>query len=386
MPNSFRTDEKKKNDKLRFAHLNQRFSRTKIGRVLLNRIYLRVEDYRREKQLKQLVVSNRLVRSIRHRSFKKLHNLVILGPLDTKQIKSYLTVKQRNPQMSEFIYQITLLGKKKDDLFQGGLQYDESGRPKYGELLLVVIRIKRKTMDCSPVPLFRLDLESSTLTSSFSTTGKWRNSMFPNLSNAQLSWSRFYRLLDAKMNSPKLCFDFSPIHQKSELQKRRAFFNLQIIFSENYKSKTPFDLTFTNYRNEYNSDLRQVLIERALPHFVDLRFDEFGDDLFSENRKLIVLLRNAEKTIEEFDHTANYLLPLILARDDQQASDESDLVHRLSEVPNVELVCVQPKEDLLGRHLNFIFYYQLLVSLREGLDMRQSVKKAAKFHRRLQKI
>lgn len=212
--------------------------------------------------------------------------------------------------------------------------------------------------------------------------------MFPNLSNSQLAWSRFHRLLDAKMHNPKLCFDFSPIHQKSDLQKKQAFFNLQLVFSDNYKSKTPFNLSFTNYRDEYNWALRQILVERTLPHFVDLR-NEFGDDLFSENRKLIVLLRSAGKTIERFDHTANYLLPLIGAKDHLDTRYESDLIKRLIGAPNVELVCARSwKDDLLGngRDLNFMFHYQLLVLLRDGLCVRDSLRKAAKFHPTLQKV
>lgn len=145
--NAVRNDEQK-NDKQRFANLNKRYSRTKIGRVLLNRIYFRIEDYRSQKQLTQLIVSNRLVRNIRYKSFKKFHNLVILGPLGERQIKGclvYLTGKLKNQEMSELNYQITERGKKKEDLFRIGLHYDESGRPKYGNYLSPQLKFLNST-------------------------------------------------------------------------------------------------------------------------------------------------------------------------------------------------------------------------------------------------
>ena len=131
------TDELMNDRLMRSANLNKRFSRTKIGCVLLNRIYSRVEHYRTENQLSHLIIDNHLVRKIRHKFFKKFHNLVILGALDTRQIKlllrhPFVKRKQMNPEMTEFIYQITQLGIKKAELLKFGLYYDESGCPKYG--------------------------------------------------------------------------------------------------------------------------------------------------------------------------------------------------------------------------------------------------------------
>ena len=180
------------------------------------------------------------------------------------------------------------------------------------------------------------------------------------------------------MNRPKLCFDFSSLHLKSARQKCQAFYDLRNVFAHNYKSRTPFNLCFTNYRREYDLPLRQILLDRKLPHFVDLRIDEFGDDLFTKNQKLIVIMKDADKTIERFDHTANYLVPVTVGKENPM-SYPHDFIERLTDAPNVELVCLPFKDDLLGtkKRTNLLLHYRLLVSLQNGSHPEESLVKAA---------
>lgn len=325
-----------------FNQLDKRYTRTKIGCVLVNRIYLRIQKCSKQLNLTDLSITNNLVKEIRRKSFTKYHNLVIFNELNDKTIKNYLNKQRksilkkskRSPSMSKLIYLFQVKGKKRGQIeISNGINFDENGKPYYG---------------------------------------KWRNSMFLHFNNPKLASRNLYRLLDSKLNNPKFCIDFYPCRLVRKGVKNLTLSNLIYLFKHNFLSCNPFNLYFTNYQHDYDQILRNILYQRNLPSFVDLKFDETAyDELSSENQKLIIIIKDAAKPIY-FDYQANYLLPLFMGRKSRAIIESQKYyVERFLNRPNVEFVYV-PLDFDKKVNVNFQFTYYLLYYLKKGLNIEES--------------
>lgn len=201
--------------------------------------------------------------------------------------------------------------------------------------------------------------------------------MLLNVTRPQIARANFYRLLDSKMNNPKFCFDFHPCNKAAIGQKYAACFFLRAIFKRNFLSKKPFNVHFTNYKTSYNHSLEDILNEKNLPNFIDLRIDHIGDDLVSKDQKLIIVTKAENLKPIYFDFNANYLLPLYINNDYVNSMSTDYYFRNFSNKSNVEFVNVPTKELISAETpLNFSFYYFVLQSLKDGLNLDDSIKNA----------
>ena len=324
---------------------NKRFTRTNISRALVNRIYFRFEIYKLNQDLHYLKVTDPLIERVREKAYRKLHNLVILDEVYADKIfelygntENKLMTKRALyfAEMVELTHLVEKTGKSPNELYTIGIHYDRDGCPRYGQ---------------------------------------FRNSMFIELNPTQLETRNFYRLMEAKMYNPKFCLDFFPCNLSSYNHQSLIFFYLRHVFKRNYLSASPLNVFLTNYSKVHDEHLKEILSERdAAPNFLDIRIDHLGDDLSSNDKKLIVIVKQAKNELY-YDHKANYILPMFINNDHLNYKAQNYYIDQLANKPNVEFVHVPSEQHIEEKSpLNFAFYYFVFDLLKSGLTLKESIQ------------
>ena len=345
--------------------LNRRFKRTKVDLALLNRIYFRYEMMRLIEGNMYNKIENELVRHARLESFKKSHNLAILGEEALDRVITYHIKRQRyNHQMFsrtkehdkffELIKQNSRLPANSSENLNNQINenpneksnnfFDQNGCLIYGKT------------DCNSFILDGIKISPK----SFLLDHKVKRN--------------FYRLLDSKLNEPKLYLDFYPCIIGSMQFIHKAFNQLNYAIKTNLIETKPFNIYFTNFINQFDELIDSVILKdmNKLPNFIDFKNDQ-ADVRFSKE-KLIIVTRNGVKPLY-YDPKANYLIPVYVNNDTINMRSQGYYSKEFAYRPNVEFVCYP--DNLVDGEIEFnvLFYFLLLKNLKQGLNLTDSLTK-----------
>lgn len=335
--------------------IDRRFRRTQLGCALLNRVSFRFEVYKSRENKPFVKMSNLIVSQIREKSFVKYHNLAVLDEAHADKLIEIYSSKETQmmnekfkalAEVNELRYLMEVTGKNEEELVKKGIIYNKHGCPKYG---------------------------------------KWNNTMMPWLKKTNLHKGNYYNLLESKIYKPKFCLDLYPSNICDPSLRDITLLFFKKVFQRNLISKLPFNFYLTSYKSEeydtfLKSTFREYLgYESNIPTFVDLDREYIGPKLIDDKKKLIVITRNSNKSLY-FDEQANYVLPFFVDKDDLNANAEQFYidVHR-KRSDNVDFVSV-PIGDFIDQDknftLNFAFEYYVIDSLKNGLNLKESIQNA----------
>ena len=315
-------NEAKRKNKVKLVQLSnvidRRYTRTPSARALVNRIYLRFEIYKsNHDDYAYLQVNNHLIKRIRARAYRRLHNLLLYDePFAIKLIESY--------------------AKDPVDPIANGVHFDEAGCPIYGRRF---------------------------------------NSMFNESDNLQIWRANFHRLLDAKIHDPTVFFDFRPANVVGYANISPILANLNDLVLLNLRSKRPFSFTFLNYQPAWNSGLEPIMSIK--PNFIGIHPSRSSTAFTYKDRKLLILMGTTQKRLKplsSFDHEANYLIPLYTNDRSMNISIQEHYISEYEGKANVELIYV-PIEGVVKEQFpfDFSFYYYTLQALKDGRSLRASI-------------